>query len=85
MTLHVPGVRGVETLLARKHGARYRVDMHLEVDPELTVREAHELAHQVKDAIRAALPVVEDVLIHIEPWPQHEHDRDAPRSTAQHV
>ncbi len=78
VALHVPGVRGVETLLARKHGACYRVDMHLEVDPDLTVREAHALAHRVKDAIREALPAVEDVLIHIEPWPQHAETAAGP-------
>ena len=64
----VPGVAGVEKVLARKSGLRYWVDMHVEVDPEMSVRHAHELAHGVKDAIRLALPHIEDVLIHIEPY-----------------
>ena len=34
----VPGVRGVEKCFARKTGLRYHVDLHLEVDPEMTVR-----------------------------------------------
>ena len=67
----VDGVVGVETVRARKSGTRYWVDMHIEVDPEMTVHDAHELAHRVKGAIRTAFPTVTDVLIHVEP---HEAD-----------
>lgn len=63
----VPGVRDVEKVLARKSGSRYLVDMHLEVDPEMSVRDSHRLAHAVKDAVQAKLPRVMDVLVHIEP------------------
>lgn len=68
----VDGVAAIEKLHARKSGAQYWVDMHMEVDPELRVRDAHALAHQVKDAIRNALPQVADVLIHVEPHAAHE-------------
>jgi cation diffusion facilitator family transporter len=68
----VPGVEAVEKVLARKSGLRYWVDMHVEVAPEMSVRDAHELAHGVKDAIRLAMPNIADVLIHIEPYnPTH--------------
>jgi cation diffusion facilitator family transporter len=63
----VPGVAGVEKLTARKSGARYWVDMHLEVDPEMTVQDAHALAHLVKDTVRAQLPRIADILVHVEP------------------
>lgn len=64
----VPGVRAVEKVLARKHGLAYHVDMHIEVDPDLTVRDAHALAHEVKDAIRDRNDRVIDVMIHVEPY-----------------
>ncbi len=41
--------------------------MHLEVDPQMTVLRSHEIAHDVKDKIRAQMPNVSDVLVHIEP------------------
>jgi len=63
----VDGVADVEKVQARKSGTRYWVDMHVEVDPAMSVQDAHELAHTVKDAVRAAMPSVEDVLIHVEP------------------
>ncbi|HEY3861944.1 MAG TPA: cation diffusion facilitator family transporter [Verrucomicrobiae bacterium] len=63
----VAGVRRIEKCIARKAGFEFFVDMHVEVDPELTVRQAHEIAHHVKDRVRAAVPSVHDVLVHIEP------------------
>jgi cation diffusion facilitator family transporter len=67
IALQVDGVRGVEKCFARKMGHEYWLDMHVEVDGNLTVAVAHELSHTVKDAIRAELPRVLDVTIHIEP------------------
>ncbi len=49
-------------------GSGYWIDMHVQVDPGLSVREAHAIAHRVKDAIRADEPRVRDVLVHVEPF-----------------
>lgn len=65
--LGVPGALGIEKCLARRTGLRYHVDLHLEVDPELTVRESHRIATQVRIRIREKLPWVADVLVHVEP------------------
>ena len=48
-------------------GYHYYVDMHVEVDPQMTVQRSHEIAHDVKDLIRNQIPAVRDVLVHIEP------------------
>jgi cation diffusion facilitator family transporter len=64
---HVAGVQRIEKCIARKAGFEYFVDMHVEVDPQLTVRQAHEIAHRVKDRVRQEVPTVHDVLVHIEP------------------
>jgi cation diffusion facilitator family transporter len=63
----VPGVVGVEKARARKTGLGYHVDLHVEVDPALTVATAHEIAGAVRRRLRDALPWVLDVLVHIEP------------------
>ena len=62
-----PGVEDVEKCIVRKVGYQYFVDMHVEVDSQLTVQRAHDIAHDVKDRIRTELPTVRDVLVHIEP------------------
>lgn len=63
----VEGVVDVEKTAARKSGARYWIDMHVRVDPGMSVRDAHALAHRVKDAVRGEMPTVADVLVHVEP------------------
>lgn len=63
----IPGVEEVEKCFVRKMGYHYYVDMHVEVDPEMTVRRSHEIAHEVKDKVRDEIPDVHDVLVHIEP------------------
>lgn len=65
--LSVPGVSTVEQLRIRKMGLELYVDLHLEVNGLISVREGHQIAHQVKDSIRAAHGAVADVLVHVEP------------------
>jgi cation diffusion facilitator family transporter len=67
--LAVAGVLGVEKLLVRKTGLEYLVDIHVEVDPELTVYEGHAISHAVKDRLVDRIVTVKDVLVHIEPKP----------------
>ncbi len=67
VSLQVPGALAVEKCYARKTGLRYHVDLHLEVDPEMTVRESHWIAHQVRERIIEELEWVADVLVHVEP------------------
>lgn len=59
----------MEKCFARKTGLRYHVDLHLEVDPEMTVRRSHEIAHNVQLRIKETLDCVADVLVHVEPTP----------------
>jgi cation diffusion facilitator family transporter len=65
----VPGVAGIEKCRVRKAGQHLFVELHVEVNPAMPVVRAHELAHEVKDRVRAALPAVHDVLVHVEPAP----------------
>lgn len=62
-----PGVERVEKCIARKMGYQYYVDMHVEVNPHMSVQQSHDIAHQVKNRICRMLPTVRDVLVHIEP------------------
>jgi cation diffusion facilitator family transporter len=68
VAVKVPGARDVEKCFARKTGLRYHVDLHLEVDPEMTVRESHQIAHDVRARIVEELDWVADVLVHVEPY-----------------
>ncbi len=67
VALSVEGVLGVEKLFVRKTGLEYLADIHVEVDPELTVARGHAIGHRVKDELLAAFPRLRDVLVHLEP------------------
>jgi cation diffusion facilitator family transporter len=60
-------VDGVEKCAARKQGYYYLVDLHVQVHPQMTVEDSHNVAHQVKAALKASIPSIQDVLVHIEP------------------
>ncbi|RMG25859.1 MAG: cation transporter [Bacteroidetes bacterium] len=63
----VEEVKDTEKCFIRKSGMRYHIDLHLVVDGNMSVRQGHEIAHQLKNKIKAELPEVADVLIHVEP------------------
>lgn len=65
--LGIPGVQGVDKAHARKTGMQYHVDLHIEVDPAMSVADAHVVAGHVRGRIRTDLPWVADVLVHVEP------------------
>ncbi len=64
---HVPGVIEIEKSLVRKMGLHFYVDLHLRVDGDISVTQGHDIAHDVKTAIRATEPRIADVLVHVEP------------------
>jgi len=68
------GVKTLHALRTRLIGPGLQVDLHIRVDADLTVRQGHEIAHQVKDRLLAHGPDVVDVLIHVEP----HHPKAAP-------
>ena len=69
VALEVPGVEGVEKVFARKTGFQYHVDLHLEVDPGITVHASHLIAHDVQLRIKSELDFIAGVLVHVEPSP----------------
>jgi cation diffusion facilitator family transporter len=68
VAMSVAGVQDVEKILARKTGLRWHVDMHIHVDPLMTVRDSHIVAGTVKSELREKLNWIENVLVHVEPF-----------------
>jgi cation diffusion facilitator family transporter len=65
--LSVPGALGIEKCFARKTGLQWHVDLHLDVDPAMSVFASHQIASEVRARIREKLDWVADVLVHVEP------------------
>ena len=64
-----PGVRGVHKIRTRRLGGAYYVDLHLEVDGELSVREGHDISEEVKIELIRRNTTIIDVMVHLEPSP----------------
>jgi len=62
------GVRAVEKLRVRRAGLGFYVDIHVQAEPAMSLRDAHILSGRVKGAIRSAVPAVSGVLVHMEPY-----------------
>ncbi|MHC4398368.1 MAG: cation diffusion facilitator family transporter [Planctomycetota bacterium] len=71
LALGTEGVRAVHKLRTRYVGPGLHVDLHVMVEPTLTVREGHAIAGVVKERLLQQGPDVVDVLVHLEP---HEPD-----------
>lgn len=61
-----PEVAGYHKLRARRAGRRRYIDLHVQYRTGTSLERAHELAHEMRDSIEAAIPSAE-VLIHVEP------------------
>ncbi len=68
LAAQVSEVKLIEKCYVRKMGFDYFVDLHIELDPNLTVAEGHRIAHVVKDKLTGSGLNIRDVLIHIEPF-----------------
>lgn len=69
-----PEVRGLHDLRTRSSGSAQFIQFHLELDPHLSLAQAHEICDSVERDIRQAFPTAE-VLIHADPLGVPE-DRD---------
>lgn len=63
----VEGVLGTEKCFIRKAGTKYHVDLHAIVNGSISVHDGHQISHELKDHLRAHIPNLGHVLIHIEP------------------
>jgi cation diffusion facilitator family transporter len=63
----VNGVIATEKCYVRKSGLKYHVDLHVIVDANITVKNGHEIAHNLIKQLKIKLPEIADVLVHVEP------------------
>jgi cation diffusion facilitator family transporter len=67
------GVEDVEKIKIQLFGPDAHVSVDVEVDPELSVFEAHEISQHVRAEIQKDWPSVRDVIVHIEPYFPNDH------------
>lgn len=70
----VEGAHNPHRVRARKIGHYYMVNLDIEVDPDLSIKEAHDIARNVEKSIKLNLHNIYDVMVHVEPLGNSEED-----------
>ena len=65
--LSIEGVRDTHELRTRRMADKVLADVHIRVDPLISVSEGHRIGDEVMDTLKARFPEVGDVIIHIDP------------------
>jgi cation diffusion facilitator family transporter len=78
--LSVTEVRAVKNVRVLKRGTRFYVDIHVEVDGDLSLKKAHIVSGKVKSSFREAAPNFADSSIHMEPYKNQTHSEGKPIS-----
>lgn len=68
--LEVPGVSGLHDLRTRQSGPCQFIQAHLEIDKDLTLERAHEVADAAENAVHEIFPEA-DITLHMEPVMKH--------------
>jgi len=63
----VPGVRSIHALRTRFVGSSIQVDLHIVVDPRISVLKGHQIGDAVTDLLKEKGPEVVEVLVHLDP------------------
>jgi cation diffusion facilitator family transporter len=70
----VEGAHNPHRVRARKIGHYYMINLDIEVDPDLSVKDAHDIAKNVENSIKLNLRNIYDVMVHVEPLGNLEED-----------
>jgi cation diffusion facilitator family transporter len=70
----VPGAGNPHRTRMRRIAGFWDIDIDIEVDPALTIREAHTIASQVESAIKERVEGVYDIMVHVEPAGNREKE-----------
>ncbi len=70
----VEGAHNPHRVRARKIGHYYMINLDIEVDPNLPVKQAHDIAKNVENSIKSNLKNIYDVMVHVEPLGNLEED-----------
>lgn len=72
-SMRVEGVLDTEKIRIQFYGPDAHVDIDVEVDPHMPVKEAHKISQHVRCEIQKEWPAVRDVTVHIEPFYPNDH------------
>ncbi len=83
--IDTPGVNSLHELRTRRMAHRALVDAHILVNPRISVSEGHSIAERARGRVLETHPSVVDVLVHVDPEDDFDHDKNVLRMPAREV
>ncbi|OUD12689.1 hypothetical protein TPSD3_15640 [Thioflexithrix psekupsensis] len=71
---HVEGVRTLHALRTRHMGENALVDVHILVNPRISVSEGHHIGDRVRAKLLQQMPEIVDVTVHVDPEDDQHHE-----------
>ncbi|MFC1798536.1 cation diffusion facilitator family transporter [Thermodesulfobacteriota bacterium] len=68
IAMTIDEVEHIHAIRTRRVGAGFHVDLHVQVDGEMTVSQGHDICGKVKHALLEDGPEILDVVVHLEPY-----------------
>lgn len=73
----IPGVLGCHHVRTRGTEAEVYVDLHIQVDPEMTVEAGHDISVAVEQHVCSTFASAVDVVVHLEPYDHYQASKTA--------
>jgi len=67
IVLKTKGVRSCHKIRSRGRIDDIHIDLHVQVNPNMHIDNAHQISDQIEEAIKSAIPGITDVVVHMEP------------------
>jgi len=67
IVLNTKGVRACHKIRSRGRIDDIYIDLHVQVNPNMHIDNAHQISDQIEEAIKSAIPGITDVVVHMEP------------------
>lgn len=69
----VQGVHYCHAVRTRGRPDEIFMDLHIHVDPQISVQQGHHIAHEVEESVKKDFAAVRDVVVHVEPYISKTH------------
>lgn len=67
IVLKIEGVRACHKIRSRGRIDDVYIDLHVQVNPNMHIDNAHQISYRIEEAIKSAIPGITDVVVHMEP------------------
>jgi cation diffusion facilitator family transporter len=74
VVMKVKGVRACHKIRSRGRIDDVHIDLHVHVNPDMHIDNAHQISDRIEEAIKTAIPGVTDIVVHMEPQ-EDQHSR----------